>query len=137
MHQHEPVGHGQVIGLAVPQAGAPPKVPEAWTKFDEKYGTDSQPSELMAAREEIGPKPAPKKMKVKEEERKQEPQKGSRRLCMTWNTSTVEGKCDWEVQNEGKTCDRRHECTWCKDKGKRSLLHQRSFCRQRIAVEGN
>ena len=110
---------------------------ETWIKFDEKYGTDSQPSELMAAREEIGPKPAPKKMKVKEEERKQEPQKGSRRLCMTWNTSTVEGKCDWEVQNEGKTCDRRHECTWCKDKGKRSLLHQRSFCRQRIAVEGN
>ena len=109
---------------------------ETWVKFDEKYGTDSQPSELMAAREELGPKQPPRRGKVKEEERKQETHKGSRRLCTTWNTSAIEGKCDWEVQNEGKTCDRRHECTWCKENGKRSLFHQRSFCRQRIAAEG-
>ena len=110
---------------------------ETWMKFDEKYGTDSQPSELMAAREELGPKQPPRRIKVKEEERKQETHKsGSRRTCTTWNTSAVEGKCDWEVQNEGKSCDRRHECTWCKENGKRSLFHQRSFCRQRIAAEG-
>ena len=105
---------------------------ENWIKFDEKYGRDSQPSELMAAREEIGPKLQVRKVKGKEEEKKELP-KGPRRLCTTWNTSTVEGKCDWEVQNEGKACDRRHDCTWCKEKGKRSLFHQRTFCRQRLA----
>ena len=109
---------------------------ETWAKFDEKYGTDSQPSELMAAREELGPKQPPRRVKVKEEERKQETNRGSRRLCTTWNTSSIEGKCDWEVQNEGKSCDRRHDCSWCKENGKRSLFHQRSFCRQRIAAEG-
>ena len=110
---------------------------ETWTKFDEKYGTDSQPSELMAAREEIGPRPAPRKttptVRVKEDDKK-DGAKVSRRPCTSWNTSTVEGKCDWEVQNEGKTCDRRHDCTWCKEKGKRSLFHQRTFCRQRLAA---
>ena len=110
---------------------------ETWTKFDDKYGTDSQPSELMAAREEIGPRPAPRKttptVRVKKEDKK-DGAKVSRRPCTSWNTSTVEGKCDWEVQNEGKTCDRRHDCTWCKEKGKRSLFHQRTFCRQRLAA---
>ena len=108
---------------------------ETWTKFDEKYGTDSQPSELMAAREETGPKPALRKTTVKgKEEDKRDLAKVPRRLCTTWNTSTVEGKCEWEVQNEGKSCDRRHDCTWCKEKGKRNLFHQRTFCRQRLAA---
>ena len=108
---------------------------ETWTKFDEKYGTDSQPSELMAAREETGPKPALRKTMVKgKEEDKRDVAKLPRRLCTTWNTSTVEGKCEWEVQNEGKSCDRRHDCTWCKEKGKRNLFHQRTFCRQRLAA---
>ena len=110
---------------------------DTWKKFDEKYGTDSQPSELMAAKEEIGPKqPARKSVKVKDEKTDTTGSRGtgSRRVCNTWNTSAVEGKCDFEIQYEGRTCDRRHECSWCKEKGKRVLTHQRTFCRQRIAA---
>ena len=108
---------------------------DTWTNFEEKYGTDSQPSELMAAREELGPK-QPKKGTVKDSDRStdQNEKRVFKRTCTTWNTSSVEGKCDWESQNDGRACDRRHECSWCKEKGKRSLHHQRSFCRQRIAA---
>ena len=108
---------------------------ETWTKFEEKYGTDSQPSELMAAREELGPKQVKKSAgndpyKGTDKNEKRVP----KRTCTTWNTSSIEGKCDWESQNEGRACDRRHECSWCKEKGKKSLHHQRSFCKQRIAA---
>ena len=110
---------------------------ETWKKFEEKYGADSQPSELMAAREELGPKqPRRTTGNGKENDRNSDKneKKWPKRTCTTWNSSSVEGKCDWESQNEGRACDRRHECSWCKEKGKRSLHHQRSFCRQRIAA---
>ena len=107
----------------------------SWIHFADRYGEDSHPHELMAAREELA-KPV---RKVREEppniknKVKDDPLK-NRRTCTTWNTSLDEGKCDWEAQNDGRNCDRRHECSWCKEKGKKSLHHQRSFCRQRIAA---
>ena len=108
----------------------------SWLQFAEKYGADSQPHELMAAREELA-------AKVTKKPKKDDPVKSkygdknddkNKRTCNTWNSSSQEGKCEWETQNEGRNCDRRHECSWCKEKGKRSLHHQRSFCRQRLAA---
>ena len=112
----------------------------SWLHLAERYGEDSHPHELMAAREEL----AFKLNKKKPEDRVDRHGTGDRFAgkkvddkkysCTTWNTSLQEGKCDWEAQNEGRNCDRRHECTWCKGKGKRSLHHQKTFCRQRIAA---
>ena len=106
-----------------------------WLGFEQRYGSDSQPHELMAAEKELAPK-VPKKQKeeapVKAKSSDDPPSR--KRACQTWNTSTVEGKCEYEANNDGRSCSRRHECTWCKDNGKRSLSHQRSFCRQRIAA---
>jgi predicted transcriptional regulator len=96
-----------------------------------KYGSDSQPHELMAAEKELAPKVVVKK---KEEVKLKPKEDSKKRSCTTWNSSSVEGKCEYETQYEGRSCARRHECTWCKDKGKGSLSHQRSFCRLRIAV---
>ena len=108
---------------------------DTWFGFERRYGSDSQPHELMAAEKEL----APRVKKVKEEvlskvKTGEDPQTNRKRTCTTWNTSTVEGKCEYEANNDGRTCSRRHECSWCKEKGKTSLSHQRSFCRQRIAA---
>ena len=108
---------------------------DTWLGFERKYGSDSQPHELMAAEKEL----APKVNKKQKEEGTGRPRPNDdsqvrKRPCTTWNTSTVEGKCEYEAHNDGRTCSRKHECSWCKDKGKTSLSHQRSFCRQRIAA---
>ena len=106
-----------------------------WLGFEQRYGSDSQPHELMAAEKELAAK-VPKKQKEEGIGRaKSSDDPPSRKgACQTWNTSIVEGKCEYEANNDGRTCSRLHECTWCKEKGKRSLSHQRSFCRQRIAA---
>lgn len=106
---------------------------DTWLGFARRYGTDSHPHELMAAEKEL----APKNTKKKEDEgfkKKDEKKDEKRRTCTTWNTSRVEGKCEYEVQYDGRSCSRRHECSWCKEKGKSSLRHQRTFCRPRLAA---
>ena len=108
---------------------------DTWLGFDMKYGSDSQPHELMAAEKELAPKVTKKTEKEKKEEKETKiREENKKRSCTTWNSSTIEGKCEYEIQNEGRACSRRHECTWCKDKGKSSLRYQISFCRLRIAA---
>ena len=107
---------------------------ETWLNFESRYGADSQPHELMAAKEEVRPVRKPKDpIKEDPKGKPKDDKKGTKRTCTTWNASSVEGKCDFEVQYD-RACDRRHECSWCKEKGHRSLHHQRSFCRHRIAA---
>ena len=106
---------------------------DTWLGFEQKYGSDSQPHELMAAEKEL----ATKVVKVLPKQPKDEDSKKDdvkKKTCTTWNSSSTEGKCEFEVQYDGRSCSRRHECSWCKEKGKRSLGHQRSFCRQRLAA---
>ena len=81
---------------------------DTWLGFEMRYGSDSQPHELMAAEKELAPKVA----KKKEEERVKTKEEIKKRSCTTWNTSSVEGKCEYEIQNDGRNCSRRHECTW-------------------------
>ena len=92
---------------------------DTWLGFTHKYGTDSHPHELMAAEKELAPKLG-KKLK---EDAKDDRTDRTKKTCPTWNTSTVDWKCEYEVQNEGRSCFRRHECSWCKEKGKSSLHH--------------
>ena len=108
---------------------------DTWLGFEKRYGSDSQPHELMAAEKELAPK-IPRKAKEEGTGRTKpnDDQQVRKRPCTTWNTSNVEGKCEYEATNDGRTCSRKHECSYCKDKGKTSLSHQRSFCRQRIAA---
>ena len=107
---------------------------DTWLGFERRYGSDSQPHELMAAEKELAPKVKKVKEEVSGRIKASDESHVRKRTCTTWNTSTVEGKCEYEASNDGRTCSRKHECSWCKDKGKTSLSHQRSFCRQRIAA---
>ena len=107
----------------------------SWVAFEQRYGADTHPHELMAAQVELPP--PPKKTTVeKKVDKKVDKGKDVRdkRLCTTWNLSEVENKCKFEVNYEGRECNNKHECSWCKEKHGRSLPHQRTFCRQRITA---
>ena len=108
----------------------------SWVAFEQRYGADSHPHELMAAQTELAPKVKPREPREPKEVKKGDKVKDSRekRTCTTWNTSEVENKCKFEADYEGRECNNKHECSWCKDKHKRSLPHQRTFCRQRITA---
>ena len=103
----------------------------SWLAFEQRYGADSHPHELMAAQVELAPKVKPKEPKEVKKADKVKDSK-EKRTCTTWNTSEVENKCKFEVDYEGRECINKHECSWCKEKHRRSLPHQRAFCRQRI-----
>ena len=54
-------------------------------------------------------------------------------LCTTYNKCKTEGKCDYEVVNPGKTCQRKHECSHCREKKKQSWRHQAWNCQNKPA----
>ena len=57
-------------------------------------------------------------------------------ICTTYNKCKTEGKCDYEVSHPGKSCQRRHECSYCKEKKKQSFKHQVWNCQSKLAAEG-
>ena len=108
----------------------------------QRWGAATLPHELMAAKAEI--EIAFKKpnnpiggggngTKVKEDKKKDEKDK---RMCTTWNSSETRGKCSWETEHEGETCNRVHVCSWCKSKNMKPLTHQKRFCRKRMEEDG-
>ena len=108
-----------------------------WQDFS-AYRGNTHPSELIAAKEELVQKAPKKKVEVagghvRGQDRLQSA--GSRPQCTTWNTSTAERKCDWMVRNPDKgRCNRKHDCSYCIEKGLGNLNHQRTFCPKRVAA---
>jgi hypothetical protein len=88
----------------------------------------------MAAQTELAPKVTKPNQTIQTKKTEKVRDGKDKRMCTTWNSSTVENKCRFEAENEGRECDRKHECSWCKEKHKRSSPHHRSFCRQRLAA---
>ena len=98
-----------------------------WDDF-KLFRSNPHPSELIAAKQELEPKQVLNK-------KKQEELIKGRGQCTTWNTSKVEKKCDWMARNPDKgPCNRKHECSYCKEKGHGTTHHQRTFCARRIAA---
>ena len=87
-------------------------------------------STLMSVSME-NPRPATKHepRKTKSEDKKD--------VCTTYNKCTVENKCDYEVANPGKSCLRKHECSWCRTNKNQSWRHQASKCRNKGAADGS
>ena len=96
----------------------------SWSDFSVFRG-NPHPSELIAAKEEL--------VKVVKKKNFEDPPRGKwvgedpprgKLLCTTWNSSTVEKKCDWMVKNPDKgKCNRRHDCSYYLE-----------FCGKRIAA---
>ena len=51
--------------------------------------------------------------------------------CLTFNKCMTENKCDYEVANPTKTCQRKHECSWCRSNRNQSWKHQEWKCRNK------
>ena len=71
--------------------------------------------------------PRPVKTVEVKEKKKAEIER-SERPCTTYNTCTTESKCEYEVSNPGKSCQRKHECSYCRKHFKRSCEHQETKC---------
>jgi hypothetical protein len=100
-----------------------------WLDLSQQWGTATLPHELMAANAESAPRNKRKTersspVKKKEEEKRQG-------LCYSWNSCEVKGKCKFEVENEGKKCNRQHYCSWCKSEKDQIHFHQKFFCKKK------
>ena len=97
---------------------------ESWSDF-RRFGSDPHPSEMIAAKAEVDRKSF---LKKKEDPVKVKP----KQLCTTWNNCETENKCKYLLDNPAATkCNRRHDCSYCMEKGFGTFNHQRRFCRKR------
>ena len=86
-----------------------------------------QTADLVAAQMEY-PKPPEKKAPTKKPE-------DEKQMCHTYNTCNIEGKCDYEVSNPGRSCQRRHECSWCRKNLSKGYRHQVWKCIKKTESE--
>ena len=57
------------------------------------------------------------------------PKKDSdKQLCTMYIKCTISGKCDYEVATPRRSCQRRHECSWCRQKLGQGNKHQEWEC---------
>ena len=101
-----------------------------WCKMMDRWESATLPHELMAAQQELAPKPT--KTKQIQQEIKGKEGDGRPVRCGTWNTWETKGTCKYEVDNPNYKCNRLHECTYCKTKKFKPVNHQRLFCQKRI-----
>ena len=54
--------------------------------------------------------------------------KNQKKLCTTYNHCATMDKCEYEVTNPDKTCQRRHECSYCRKYFNQGYKHQEVKC---------
>ena len=64
----------------------------------------------------------------------EDPKVTKKDLCTSFNTCTTENKCNYEVANPGRTCVRKHECSWCRANLQQGYKHQESKCQKKQAA---
>ena len=109
---------------------------ESWLDF-RRFGCDPHPSEIISANAEAEKRLPQKKKEDKLRGNGTGSRAGSDRwqdkpMCTTWNNSETENKCKNLIDNPSATrCNRRHDCSFCIEKGFGNFNHQRRFCRKR------
>ena len=58
-------------------------------------------------------------------------------VCLTYNKCSTKGKCDYEVTHQDKTCQRKHECSWCRSNLNQGFRHQAWECNKKKEAEGS
>ena len=97
----------------------------AWQDLD----TGVRTATLVSAQMEH-PRPPPKyepRVPLKQADRYAE----KKDTCTSYNKCTTEGKCDYEVTHPDKSCQKKHECSWCKIHKKQSWRHQAWKCKNK------
>ena len=107
---------------------------EDWCDF-KRFGHDPHPSEMFSAQTEVNKKNPARQLRKREDDK---PSYGNRpsyvsdKMCPTWNSCESDRKCQFMVDNpNGAKCNRRHECSYCQEKGLGPNHHQRRLCRKR------
>ena len=57
--------------------------------------------------------------------------------CTTFNKCTTKGKCEYEVSNPERVCQRKHECSWCRTNLGQSYKHQAWECNKKKEATGS
>ena len=52
-------------------------------------------------------------------------------VCPRWSGCDVDDKCQWEVENPGRSCNRTHFCSFCQKKFKQVRKHKDTDCRKK------
>ena len=55
------------------------------------------------------------------------------KICTTYNRCETKGKCEYELNNPDKKCQRKHECSWCRSNLSQGNRHQAWECKKREA----
>ena len=58
-------------------------------------------------------------------------------ICTTYNKCTTKGKCDYEVAHPDKSCQRKHECGWCRSNLNQGYKHQTWDCNKKKEASGS
>ena len=110
---------------------------ESWSEFNHLYRGSPHAAEMVAAEREHRvalerPPKSEKGVKGDKPGEKVEKSKTQKPLCSTWNDFESEGKCRWESENPGQSCNRSHHCTYCEKKGNSKTYHQERFCKRKL-----
>ena len=55
-------------------------------------------------------------------------------VCATYNKCLTKNKCEYEITYPDRTCQRKHECSWCKTTLGQSNKHQAWECKKKEAA---
>ena len=95
-----------------------------------QIGFKMHPTNMMMSMS-AHPKVAPEKTKVKGAGGIIQQDSSPAALCPKWGSCEVEDKCQWEVDNPGKSCNRSHHCSFCLKKFKQTRKHKETDCRKK------
>ena len=109
---------------------------ECWADFNTLYRGSPHAAEMVAAEREH-------RAAFMKQPKQEKPERGADRnsdkikkpLCSSWNNFETEGKCKWESENPGQTCNRSHHCSYCEKKGNPKTFHQERFCKKKLAED--
>ena len=97
-----------------------------WSNITSKMN----PTNMMQAIEAVPKTEVKKKEPWKEDPKKKFGDEGP--PCSKWNACEVKGKCQYEVDNPGKNCNRPHICSYCFTKyGHTKTNHKESYCKKK------
>ena len=105
---------------------------ETWLDFDQLHRGSPHASEMIAAEREHRSALADQLKTGKEAKKVETGGKERKPLCTSWNNSSVEGKCKWEIEHPDTKCNRAHYCSYCEKKtGNSRTNHQEKFCKRK------
>ena len=101
-----------------------------------QIGFKMHPTNMMMSMS-AHPKVAPEKVKVKTAGGTIQQDSSPATLCPKWGTCDVEDKCQWEVDNPRRSCNRSHHCAFCLKNFRQTRKHKENDCRKRLKHGGD